>query len=140
MSKHVIIVALATSWFVTAKADAQAPPPGQTQSVQQTSAAAPTGDVKRGKELFDTTYRCYACHGFDAQTGTPRLVPMARNQEAFIAYLRKPATPAMPKFPAVPEQDLADIYAYIRSIPPAAPVVDTIPLLKDVLDQRAKSR
>ncbi len=140
MSKHIILVALATSWFVTAKANAQAPPPGQTKSVQQTSAAAPTGDVKRGKELFDTTYRCYACHGFDAQTGTPRLVPMARNQEAFIAYLRKPATPAMPKFPAVPEQDLADIYAYIRSIPPAAPAVDTIPLLKDVLDQRAKSR
>jgi mono/diheme cytochrome c family protein len=140
MSKHLIIVALATSWFVTAKADAQAPPPGQTQSVLQTSAAAPTGDVKRGKELYDTTYRCYSCHGFDGQTGSPRLVPMMRTQEAFIAYLRKPSTPAMPKFPAVPERDLADVYAYIRSIPAALPPLESIPLLKDVLDQRAKSR
>jgi mono/diheme cytochrome c family protein len=138
MSKHILIVAIATLWFVTVKADAQAPPPGQTQSVLQTSAAAPTGDVNRGKELYDTTYRCYACHGFDGQTGTPRLVPMARTQEAFIAYLRKPATAAMPKFPTVPERDLSDIYAYIRSIPTAAPSLDTIPLLKDVLDRRAQ--
>jgi mono/diheme cytochrome c family protein len=127
-----------TSFAPGASSQIQAPRP--TEPSAQTNAPTPTGDAKRGKEFFDTTYRCYACHGFDAQTGSPRLVPMARNQEAFIAYLRKPATPAMPKFPAVPEQDLADIYAYVRSIPPAAPAVDTIPLLKDVLDQRAKSR
>jgi mono/diheme cytochrome c family protein len=138
MSKHVIIAALASSWFVTVKADAQEPPSGQTQPVLQTSAAAPTGDVKRGKELYDTTYRCYACHGFDGQTGSPRLVPMMRTQEAFVAYLRKPSTAAMPKFPTVPERDLSDIYAYIRSIPAAAPSLDTIPLLKDVLERRGK--
>lgn len=97
---------------------------------------APTGDAKRGKDLFEKTYKCYACHGYDAQTGSPRLVPMARAQDAFIAYVRKPATPGMPRFAETPERDLIDIYAHIRSIPPAAPPAQSIPLLKDVLDRR----
>jgi mono/diheme cytochrome c family protein len=107
----------------------------------QTSSAPPApaaGDAKRGKDLFEKTYRCYACHGFDAQTGSPRLVPMTRTQEAFIAYLRKPATPGMPRFADTPERDLADVYAHIRSIPAAAPAVDSIPLLKGVLDRRGQ--
>ena len=54
--------------------------------------AAPTGNAQRGKTLFETSLRCYACHGFDGQTGSPRLVPMARAEEVFLAYLRKPAT------------------------------------------------
>jgi cytochrome c553 len=100
---------------------------------------APTGDAKRGQELFDKTYKCYACHGYDGQTGTPRLVPMSRTQEAFIAYVRKPATPGMPKFVDPPEKDLVDVYAYIRSIPVAAPSTDSIPLLKGIIDRRGKT-
>jgi mono/diheme cytochrome c family protein len=102
--------------------------------------APPTGDARRGKDLFEKTYRCYACHGFDAQTGSPRLVPMTRAQDAFITYVRKPATPGMPKFAETPERDLADVYAYIRSIPPAAAPAQSIPLLKDVLDRRAGAK
>ena len=68
---------------------AQAPPQ---------EAPAPSGDAKRGKTLFDQTYRCYACHGFEGETGSPRLVPMARTEEAFMAYVRKPGTAGMPSF------------------------------------------
>ncbi|PWT85221.1 MAG: hypothetical protein C5B57_03365 [Blastocatellia bacterium] len=118
---------------------AQAPASEQTQPGSQVTASAPAGDVKRGKELFEKTYRCYACHGFDGQTGSPRLVPMGRSQEAFIAYVRKPSTEGMPRFLAVPEPDLVDVYAYIRSIPVAAPPVDGIPLLREVLDRRGKN-
>src|SRR5262245_41386652 len=118
---------------------AQAPASQQTQSGSQATASAPAGDAKRGKDLFEKTYRCYACHGFDGQTGSPRLVPMGRSQEAFIAYLRKPSTEGMPKFSAVAEADLVDVYAYIRSIPAAAPSIDEIPLLKGVLDRRGKN-
>ena len=100
---------------------------------------APTGDAKRGQELFDKTYKCYACHGYDGQTGSPRLVPMNRTQEAFIAYVRKPATAQMPKFVDPPEKDLVDVYAYIRSIPVAAPSTDSIPLLKGIIDRRGKT-
>ena len=101
--------------------------------------AAPTGNAQRGKTLFETSLRCYACHGFDGQTGSPRLVPMARAEDVFLAYVRKPATQGMPSFVAIPEADLRDVYAYIRSIPQAAPNADSIPLLKGVLDRRAKA-
>jgi mono/diheme cytochrome c family protein len=101
--------------------------------------APPTGDAKRGQELFEKTYRCYACHGYDGQTGSPRLVPMMRAQDAFLAYVRKPATAAMPKFVDPPERDLVDVYAYIRSIPQAAAPANSIPLLKGIIDRRAKA-
>src|SRR5262245_61026691 len=101
--------------------------------------AAPTGNAQRGKTLFETTLRCYACHGFDAQTGSPRLVPMARAEDIFLAYVRKPATPGMPSFVATPEADLRDVYAYIRSIPQAAPVAESVPLIKGILDRRTKT-
>ena len=101
--------------------------------------AAPTGNAQRGKVLFETSLRCYACHGFDGQTGSPRLVPMSRAEDVFLAYVRKPATQGMPSFIAQPEADLRDVYAYIRSIPQAAPNADTVPLIKGVLDRRAKA-
>jgi mono/diheme cytochrome c family protein len=142
MKKHTIWgVAVAAAWLAVGATTAARLAPAQNPPASQPGTSSPggtTGDAKRGKELFEKTYRCYACHGFDAQTGSPRLVPMARTQDAFITYVRKPSTEGMPKFSAVPEQDLADVYAYIRGIPVAAPPVDSIPLLKDVLDRRAK--
>jgi mono/diheme cytochrome c family protein len=97
------------------------------------------GDARRGKQLFESSLRCYACHGFDAQTGSPRLVPMARTQDAFLAYVRKPPGRGMPSFAATPEGDLADVYAYIRSIPQAAPAVDSLPVLKAIVERRSKA-
>ena len=111
---------------ISSAAFAQSPPPA-------------TGDAKRGQELFEKTYKCYACHGYDGQTGNPRLVPMNRTQEAFLAYVRKPSTTQMPKFVDPPEKDLVDVYAYIRSIPVAAPPADSIPLLKGIIDRRQKT-
>ena len=112
---------------------------------QQAPAAAaplapPTGDAVRGKVAFEQTLRCYACHGFDGQTGSPRLVPMARTQEVFLAYVRKPATTGMPSFRDAAERDLLDVYAYVRSIPQAAPAADSIPLLKAIADRRAAGK
>jgi mono/diheme cytochrome c family protein len=102
--------------------------------------AAPTGDAVRGKVQFEQNLRCYACHGFDGQTGSPRLVPMARAQEAFLAYVRKPATQGMPSFRDAAERDLIDVYAYIRSIPTAAPAANSIPLLKAIIDRRTAAK
>jgi mono/diheme cytochrome c family protein len=100
---------------------------------QQVSTAAPTGDAKNGKVLYEQTYRCYACHGYSGETGSPRLVPMTRSEEAFIAYVRKPATAEMPSFADVSSANLADVYAYIRSLKPDAPAVEDVPLLSDIL-------
>ena len=104
-----------------------------------TPLAAPTGNAQHGKVLFETSLRCSACHGFDGQTGSPRLVPMARTEDVFLAYVRKPATQGMPSFAAIPEADLRDVYAYIRSIPQAAPNADSVPLIKGILDRRTKA-
>jgi len=123
-----------TAVFVIALATAAG---AQNQPAAQLAPA--TGNAQRGKTLFETSLRCYACHGFDGQTGSPRLVPMARAEDVFLAYVRKPATQGMPSFVAIPEADLRDVYAYIRSIPQAAPNADSVPLLKGVLDRRAKA-
>ena len=57
----------------------------QTASTAAAALAAPTGNAQRGRVLFETTLRCYACHGFDGQTGSPRLVPMRRAEEETLA-------------------------------------------------------
>ena len=101
----------------------------------QTPAAAPTGDVNRGKTLFDQTYRCYACHGYAGETGSPRLVPMARTEERFVDFVRKPTRQAMPSFVDVPAKDLTDLYAYLKSLKSTAKAADTMPLLRDILQQ-----
>ncbi len=106
----------------------------------QTSAApgTATGDPARGKRLYEQSLRCYACHGFDAQSGSPRLLPMTRTQAAFITSVRKPSSAAMPSFADAPMQDLTDVYAHIRSLPTTAPSVESLPILQDILQRRTK--
>jgi mono/diheme cytochrome c family protein len=98
----------------------------------QPSSAPLVGNAERGKPLFADTYNCYACHGFDAQTGERRLLPMSYTQDGFITFVQSSPLPNMPAYPDVPAQDLADIYAYIRSIPVDAPSIDELPLLRDL--------
>jgi mono/diheme cytochrome c family protein len=121
---------LAMVLFAAAVVSAQTPP----------EPAAPSGDARRGKTLFDQTYRCYACHGYEGETGSPRLVPMARTEESFLAFVRKPGTVAMPAFSDVPPKDLADLYAYLRSLHPAVPAAQSIPLLRGILEQIGQAR
>jgi mono/diheme cytochrome c family protein len=98
------------------------------------AAQAPTGNAANGKVLFDTKYRCYSCHGFDGHGGQgARLVPMKLAQAAFIAYVRNPRQ--MPPYgeKIVPDSEMADIYAYIKSLP-ESPDVKSIPLLNSLLN------
>ena len=121
---------LAMVMFAAAVVSAQAP----------REAAAPSGDAKRGRTLFDQTYRCYACHGSEGETGSPRLVPMARTEESFLAFVRKPGTQAMPAFSDVAPKDLSDLYAYLRSLHPTPPAAQSIPLLRGILEQIGQAR
>ena len=113
---------------------------GVLASAQAPPAAAPSGDANRGKTLFDQTYKCYACHGYAGETGSPRLVPMARTEEGFADFVRKPTRPAMPSFVDVSAKDLSDVYAYLRSLKSTAPAAESISLLRDILQQIAKSK
>jgi len=94
------------------------------------------GNAAHGKELF-LKYSCYACHGFSGQNGPgARLVPMKIAQAGFIAYVRNPARPnQMPSYStkAVPDADMADIYAYLKTLPDSAPSAKSVPLLNQIL-------
>jgi ubiquinol-cytochrome c reductase cytochrome c subunit len=92
--------------------------------------AAPAGNAANGKKIF-SSYGCYQCHGYAAQGGAgARLAPKPIAFSAFLKYVRKPAD-QMPPYTAkvVTDQELADIYAFLLTIP-AAPAPDSIPILK----------
>jgi len=103
-------------------------------ALSQDSAANLTGNAERGKTLFTATFKCASCHGTTATSGSPRLLPVRRTQAEFIAFVQKPTVNQMPAFGDQPPQALADVYAYLKSLPvPAPPPVQNIPILNDVL-------
>lgn len=90
------------------------------------------GDAQKGKRLYDS-YGCYQCHGGQAQgsilTG-PRIGPNPSGFSGFIRYIRQPAGD-MPPYTSklVSNEELADIYAFLRSLPRPQDA-DKIPLLR----------
>jgi mono/diheme cytochrome c family protein len=94
--------------------------------------AALAADAARGKIFFTQKYGCYQCHGTEGQgsaiTG-PKLAPDPIPYDALSAFIRT-SSRNMPPFreQILPNQDLEDIYAYLKSIPPAKDW-KTIPLL-----------
>src|SRR5262249_45266978 len=96
--------------------------------------ASLSGNADRGKTLFTTTFKCASCHVPTAVSGSPRLLPMKRSQAEFITFVQKPTLNAMPAYGDQPPQTLADVYAYLKSLPvPSPPPVQNIPILNDVL-------
>jgi len=89
------------------------------------------GDTTNGKRLFERN-GCYQCHGYVGQGGTAgaRLAQTKLPLVAFTAYVRNPASGGMPPFRAkvMSDQELADVYAYIKNFPEPKPAKD-IPLL-----------
>ena len=93
---------------------------------------APNGDAKNGKKLFAAD-GCYQCHGYEAQGAAPtgpRLGPKPIAFAQFQKYVRQP-TGQMPPYTvkSIPDKDLADIYAFLQSLP-APPAADSISALK----------
>jgi ubiquinol-cytochrome c reductase cytochrome c subunit len=91
------------------------------------------GDAAKGKKLF-VDHGCWQCHGFRGQgsvasSGGKVLAPDPLPWEAFSAFVRS-TNRAMPPFSEkiLPNGDLADIYAYLQSVPKTADY-KSIPLL-----------
>jgi mono/diheme cytochrome c family protein len=121
----VIIVALALLLFARPSAAAQSPADGNR------SEHSDAADVARGKKLF-VSYGCYECHGRAAQGGVgPRLGPDPLPLSFIEKYVRHP-TASMPPYTekTVSDQDLASIYAYLKSLP-EPPKEKDIPLLNE---------
>ena len=102
-------------------------------------AQTPDGNAAKGKEAF-LKYTCYGCHGFSGQNGPgARLVPMKMPQAAFIGYVRNPPRAnIMPSYSAkvVPDSDMADIYAYIKTLPDSSVPAKSIPALNQILNEK----
>src|SRR3989441_6039083 len=89
-----------------------------------------TGNAQQGKDLY-LRYSCYACHGYDGHGGAgARLGPMRMNLPRFAAYVRNPRQ--MPPYTAqvLADTQLADLWAYIKSLPQSAAARGIPPLTK----------
>jgi mono/diheme cytochrome c family protein len=97
--------------------------------------AAPSGDVAKGKKIF-LTIGCFTCHGRSGQGGAyngpaPILAHTMLPFDGFKGQIRNPAND-MPAFSnaVLSDQDVADIYAFVESLPGAGSVKDH-PILND---------
>ena len=93
----------------------------------------PPGSAERGLKIY-MHQACYTCHGTVGQGGErgagPRIAPNPWPWPAFAEQTRRPRAVMVPYSEKVlPEQDLADIYAYVMSIKPG-PAAKDIPLLR----------
>jgi cytochrome c553 len=115
------------------------------------SAADAPGNAARGKQLF-RAHGCYECHGYNGETGARDLVgtqsPLIADLATFTTFLRLRADQApllpssrMPNFPAsaLPDADVRDLFAYIRTFRLDAPAVKDVPTLKAILDSASRS-
>ncbi len=104
-----------------------------TLFAQGRGGAAPDGDAVNGKKLF-LADGCYQCHGYAGQGGRAgaRIGPPVLNAAGVIRYVRRP-TGQMPAFTdkVLSDQQLTDIYAYLKTFPTPTPAKD-IPLLNDL--------
>src|SRR5512145_756772 len=144
-----LILAAAVVLVVPVAIRAQAPPPAETR--KPTTLTSPvTGNAVAGKTLY-YDHACYACHGFNGETGArpfvPNLPPNLTTERSFIAFLRgranvapvQPST-AMPNYPAesLSDAQARDVYAYIRSFKSAPPPIEKIPVMNQILDAAKK--
>jgi mono/diheme cytochrome c family protein len=95
----------------------------------------PKGDTAAGKKVF-LVDGCYECHGRVGEGGAmngpaPILAKTKLPFEAFKGQLRNPSND-MPPYPdtLLTDQQVADIFAYLQSLPGPRPVGD-LPILND---------
>ena len=103
-------------------------------SAQAPARTQTAGNAQNGKELY-FKYSCYACHGYDGHGGAgARLVPMRLTVDRFSSYVHNPRQ--MPPYTArvLSDAQLADLFAYIKSLPESRPAKD-IPLLTRIINE-----
>jgi len=100
-------------------------------------------------------HQCFACHGYNGETGTRLLqedgtfVPRLLTVRGFIAFIRAPrpseappvgSSVTMPSygFSSLPDEQAADLFAYIKTFKPTQPALKDIPLLSQMLKEGGK--
>jgi len=119
VTEDVMIKMLVLALTLAAAGGAQAPAP-----------PAVAGSAENGKRLY-MKHTCYFCHGTAGQGSLAgaRIAAVARNAQGFTRYVRQPSG-QMPAYTEkiLSDQELADIFAYLRALPAAKPARE-IPLL-----------
>ena len=125
-----------TTWVCAALLAIALVPAWQRAAVAQETigaavAEAPRGNADDGARRY-VDRGCWQCHGLVAQGGGiagPRLAGRVQVWAAFARYVRRPTEEMIPyTVKVLPDQELADIFAWLRSLPPP-PAVDRLPLL-----------
>src|SRR4249920_4179157 len=81
--------------------------------------AAMAASAEKGKTAF-VQHGCWQCHGFQGQGGVtgPKLAPEPLPLETFTAFVRTSNRTMPPYMEAIlSNDDLADIHAYLESVP-----------------------
>lgn len=91
--------------------------------------AAPAGDAAKGKRMF-LAEGCFTCHGRSGQGGAyngpaPILAHTMLPFDGFKGQIRNPSND-MPAFSdaVLSDQDIADIYAFVQTLPGAGSAKD----------------
>jgi ubiquinol-cytochrome c reductase cytochrome c subunit len=104
---------------------------GGAQQAAAQSLTEPQGNAASGAKLY-VDRACWQCHGLAAQGGGiagPRLAGRVQVWAAFSLYVRRPTEEMIPYTAKVlPDQELADIFAWLTSLPPP-PDVDSLRVL-----------
>jgi mono/diheme cytochrome c family protein len=106
---------------------------GYSQSAGQSAgvSASSRGNAENGQQLY-LKFGCYECHSLQGQgsmASGPRIGPDPIPFSALVSYLRHPAGEMAPySNKVVSDQELADVYAFLESLP-TPPDTKTIPLL-----------
>ena len=118
MQTHQTLALVALLELVAGAAVAQAP-------------AAPAGDAAHGKQIYiaDGCSRCHGTTGEGSDSTGPKIAPGVVPYGFFSNQLRNPRQ-RMPLYTAavLPDQDVADIYAYVKTVPPTKKLSD-VPIL-----------
>ena len=99
-------------------------------AIALSQSAAAAGNAEKGKNAF-VQHGCWQCHGTVGQGGAAgkTLAPKPMPLEAFSVFVRHSNGPMPPYQKAIlSDADLADIHAYLQSIP-APKDYKSIPLL-----------
>ena len=102
---------------------------------QTAGSGKPAGNPVNGQQLYMNRV-CFYCHGTEGQGSIggvgPRIALVPRSLESFTRYVRRPTGRMTAYSEAImTDGQLADIYAFLRSLPPARPVGE-IPLLEQL--------
>jgi len=95
-------------------------------------AQAAAGSATTGKELY-ISYACYSCHGFDGHGGSGGAAQRHEDVAGGVhGVCSQPGADAGVFDKVLTDTQLADLYAYIKSLPDSPPAKN-IPLLVQIM-------